>query len=124
MSKSIKILALYVYLLVFVQSLSSFDSVKEPLNPIQTQFKSNELKEYTDTFEINVKSEDNQNLIVGRYGTFIFTTRYRDEENIFNPESIEKETVLSFQSGNLHLIVALQGAHTYGRSFIIYAEIE
>ena len=93
MSKSIKILALYVYLLVFVQSLSSFDSVKEPFNPIQTQFKSNELKEYIDTIEINVKSEDNQNLIVGYEGVLCLKAEFnKSQSELFNPETIEEDT--------------------------------
>ena len=63
MSKSIRIFAFYILLIVFVQSLSSIEPEKDPFNQIQTQFKSNELNEYTDIIEIKVKSEDNQNLI-------------------------------------------------------------
>ena len=93
MSKSIKIFALLVYLLTFVQSFSSFDSEKEPFNPIQTQFKSNELKEYTDTIEINVKSEDNQNLIVGYEGVLCLKAEFnKSQSDLFNPETIEEDT--------------------------------
>ena len=93
MSKSIKIFAFYVLLIVFVQSLSSFDTEKDPFNQIQTQFKSNELNEYTDIIEIKVKSEDNQNLIVGFEGVLCLKAEFNhSQSNLFNPETIEEET--------------------------------
>ena len=47
MSKIFQTLSFYVLLLVFAQGLSSFEAENIPLNPIKSQFKLNELKNYS-----------------------------------------------------------------------------
>ena len=91
MSKFIKILAFYALLVVFVQSLSPSEPPKESFNPTQTQFVSNELKEDSDTIDIKVKSEDNQNLIGRYYYTY---HKNNDGNSIMNYESSPFKDIL------------------------------
>ena len=63
MSKSFQIIALYVLLLVLVQSLRPIENEKYLFTKDQIQFKSNELKEYSETNDIRIKSNDNQNIL-------------------------------------------------------------
>ena len=95
MSKYFHTLVISVLLLVFTQSLSTLEAEKTPLNQSQIQFKTNELKDLY-TINIGVDSEYHQDMVVGYNGTFVFTTDYNDEElNIFDSETIEKETAFS-----------------------------
>ena len=63
MSKSFQIIALYVLLLVLVQSLRPIENEKYLFTKDQIQFKSNEFKEYSETNDISVKSNENQNIL-------------------------------------------------------------
>ena len=93
MSKSFQVLVFLVFLLVFAQSLSPFEADKISFSPIQIQYKSNELKNYSETIEIGVDSKYHQDMIVGYKGSLIFTTEFNPSTpNIFDQETIEQET--------------------------------
>ena len=94
MSKSFQILAFYALLLVFAQSLSSFETEKISFNSGQIQYKSNELIDLSETIEIrvNTDSEYYKEMVVGYNGTFVFTSEFKDDSKRFDPETIEKET--------------------------------
>ena len=95
MSKSFKIFAFYALLLTLAQSLKSLENEKIPFNPSEIQSKSNNLKNGLEILPIKVIFNSSEYVIVGRNGTFIFSSGYRDETNIFDPETIEKESSFS-----------------------------
>ena len=113
MSKSFQIIALYVLLLVLVQSLRPIENEKYLFTKDQIQFKSNEFKEYSETKDISVKSNENQNILkedsitelhieyddnirvkyIGYQGILNFVLDHNDNEtNIFNESDIEEKT--------------------------------
>ena len=113
MSKSFQIIALFVLLLVLIQSVSPIENEKYLLNKDQIQFKSNEFKEYSETNDISVKSNENQNILkedsitelhieyddnirvkyIGYQGILNFVLDHNDNEtNIFNASDIEEKT--------------------------------
>ena len=113
MSKSFQIIALYVLLLVLVQSLRPIENEKYLFTKDQIQFKSNEFKEYYKTKDISVKSNENQNILkedsitelhieyddnirvkyIGYQGILNFVLDHNDNEtNIFNASDIEEKT--------------------------------
>ena len=113
MSKSFQIIALYVLLLVLVQSLRPIENEKYLFTKDQIQFKSNEFKEYYKTNDISVKSNENQNILkeesitelhieyddnirvkyIGYQGILNFVLDHNDNEtNIFNASDIEEKT--------------------------------
>ena len=93
MSKSIKILAFYALLIVFVQSLDSSEPKKDSFNPSQIQITSNELKDDSNIIEIDILSEKNKNILVGLNGILCLKTEYSDfKSNLFDPETIEQDT--------------------------------
>ena len=93
MSKSIKILAFYALLIVFVQSLDSSEPKKDSFNPSQIQIASNELKDDSNIIEIDILSEKNKNILVGLNGILCLKTEYSDlKSNLFDPETIEQDT--------------------------------
>ena len=94
MSKSFKILLFTALLLVFAQSLNLFEDEKISFNPSQIQYESNELKDL-ETIDIRVRMDYDyhQDMVVGYNGTFYFFSEFNDSvSNIFDPETIEKET--------------------------------
>ena len=94
MSKSFKILLFTALLLVFAQSLNLFEDEKISFNPSQIQYESNELKDL-EKIDIRVRMDYDyhQDMVVGYNGTFYFFSEFNDSvSNIFDPETIEKET--------------------------------
>ena len=113
MSKSFQIIALYVLLLVLIQSVSPIENEKYLFTKDQIQFKSNEFNEYYKTNDISVKSNENQNILkedsitelhieyddnirvkyIGYQGILNFVLDHNDNEtNIFNASDIEEKT--------------------------------
>ena len=65
MSKIFQTLSFYLLLLVFAQGLSSFEAENIPLNPIKSQFKLNELKNYSVINEVGIDSKNYQSKVFG-----------------------------------------------------------
>ena len=100
MFKSFKLLVFYALLLSLVQSLTSFEPNKILFSQGEIEYKSNELKNYTETIDILVNPIDNQAILIGKEGTLCLETEYNDtKSDIFDPKTIEEET--SFQ---IHVI--------------------
>jgi YbbR domain-containing protein len=74
MSKSFKIFAFYALLLTLAQSLKSLENEKIPFNPSETQSKSNNSKNGLEILPIKVIFNSSEYVIVGRNGTFIFSS--------------------------------------------------
>ena len=92
MPKYLLILVFHALLVEFSQSLIPLKTEKIQFNPSRRQSKSYETKNDLYTENIDVYSTDIGELLVGFNGTFVFTTRYKDESNLFDPETLEKET--------------------------------
>ena len=121
MSKSIKILAFYVLLIVFVQSLSPLEPSKNAFNLRQIQFKSNELKEEIETINIIVKPEDNLNILVGYGGLLILKARHNESQTyLFDPETIEKDTSFETDYSDMEMYVSNLKCRLWMKSETIY----
>ena len=100
MFQSFKLLVFYALLLSLVQSLTSFEPKKILFSQGEIEYKSNELKNYTETIDILVNPIDNQAILIGKEGTLCLKAEYNDtKSDIFDPKTIEEET--SFQ---IHVI--------------------
>ena len=103
MFKSFKLLVFYALLLSLVQSLTSFEPKKILFSQGEIEYKSNELKNYTETIDILVNPIDNQAILIGKEGTLCLEAEYNDtKSDIFDPKTIEEET--SFQIPHLQIM--------------------
>ena len=96
MSKSFQILVFYVLFGFFAQSINSLETEKNLFNTSQIQS-----KKYGQNFyslveiKVDTNSEYHKNMIVGHNGTLVFTSEFTDNIDIFDRETMDKETIFT-----------------------------
>ncbi len=118
MSKIFQTLSFYVLLLVFAQGLSSFEAENIPLNPIKSQFKLNELKNYSVINEVGIDSKNYQSKVGGFNGGFISTIDFNDNvsKSFFNDKKngadtesfLNHKSSISYDSSKIKDLIPLE----------------